>query len=279
MERNAKPAAVVKSPAAPRTPTRLSSVANSIRLLKAFSDEEHELGVTNLAKRLGLAKSTVHRLASTLIREDMLEQDSETGRYRLGLALFELGARVRRKMNVFNEAQFALKDLVEKTGETAHLTVLDHTSVLYLYKVESRQAIRMKSVLGARAPAHCSADGKALLAFQSAEVVDSVLNLGLPALTPKTLTNAEALTADLAQIRARGYAIDDEETETGLRSLAAPVRDHRGEVVAAISIAGPVQRMNKKVLVSYAPAVVSAANLVSLRLGHLPQRHGRLRAA
>ncbi|MBI3716564.1 MAG: IclR family transcriptional regulator [Betaproteobacteria bacterium] len=279
MERNAKTAPVAKAPATPRTPTRLSSVANSIRLLKAFSDEEHELGVTNLAKRLGLAKSTVHRLASTLIREDMLEQDSETGRYRLGLALFELGARVRRKMNVFNEAQFALKDLVEKTGETAHLTVLDHTSVLYLYKVESRQAIRMKSVLGARAPAHCSADGKALLAFQTAEVVDSVLHLGLPALTPKTLTNEAALIADLAQVRARGYAIDDEETETGLRSLAAPVRDHRGEVVAAISIAGPVQRINKKVLLSYAPAVVSAANLVSLRLGHLPQRHGRLRAA
>ena len=94
-----------------KSSSRLSSVANSIRLLKAFTDDEHELGVSSLAKRLGLAKSTVHRLASTLIKDDMLEQDKETGKYRLGLALFELGARVRRKMNVFNEAQFALKDL------------------------------------------------------------------------------------------------------------------------------------------------------------------------
>lgn len=278
MEKNSKFAAG-GAPVGARTLTRLSSVANSIRLLKAFSDEEHELGVTNLARRLGLAKSTVHRLASTLIREDMLEQDSETGKYRLGIALFELGARVRRKMDVFNEAQFALKDLVEKTGETAHLTVLDHTSVLFLYKVESRQAIRMKSVLGARVPAHCSADGKALLAYQSIEVIDSVVALGLPALTPKTLISDATLKSDLAQVRTRGYAIDDEETETGLRAVAAPVRDHRGEVVAAISIAGPVQRMNKKVLMSYAPAVVAAANLVSLRLGHLPHRLGRLRAA
>ena len=135
-----------------KSSSRLSSVANSIRLLKAFTDDEYELGVSSLAKRLGLAKSTVHRLASTLIKDDMLEQDRETGKYRLGLALFELGARVRRKMNVFNEAQFALKELVDKTGETAHLTVLDHASVLFLYKFESRQAIRMKSVLGARVP-------------------------------------------------------------------------------------------------------------------------------
>ena len=181
-----------------KSSTRLSSVANSIRLLKTFTDDEYELGVSSLAKRLGLAKSTVHRLASTLIKDDMLEQDKETGKYRLGLALFELGARVRRKMNVFNEAQFALKDLAEKTGETAHLTVLDHASVMYLYKFESRQAIRMKSVLGARVPAHCSADGKAMLAYQSSEMIQSITADGLAPLTPKTITDVAQLMTDLA---------------------------------------------------------------------------------
>lgn len=260
----------------PKSSSRLSSVANSIRLLKAFTDDEYELGVSSLAKRLGLAKSTVHRLASTLIKDDMLEQDRETGKYRLGLALFELGARVRRKMNVFYEAQFALKDLVEKTGETAHLTVLDHASVLFLYKVESRQAIRMKSVLGARVPAHSSADGKALLAYQTNDMVESIAVDGLAAITPKTITELSLLMADLSQVRARGYALDDEETEIGLRAIAAPIRDSSGEVVAAISVAGPIQRMTKKVVLSFAPKVVAAAEAISARLGYSSRHALRL---
>lgn len=265
-----------KSTKSPKSSSRLSSVANSIRLLKAFTDDEFELGVSSLAKRLGLAKSTVHRLASTLIKDDMLEQDRETGKYRLGIALFELGARVRRKMNVFNEAQFALKDLVEKTGETAHLTVLDHASVLYLYKVESRQAIRMKSVLGARVPAHASADGKALLAYLSNDRVAAIAVTGLAAVTTKTITDLPLLMADLAQVRLRGYALDDEETEVGLRGIAAPIRDNSGEVVAAISVAGPVQRLTKKVVLSQAPKVVAAAEAISARLGYSSRHALRL---
>lgn len=252
----------------PKASARLSSVANSIRLLKAFSDDEYELGVSSLAKRLGLAKSTVHRLASTLIKDDMLEQDKETGKYRLGLALFELGARVRRKMNVVNEARLALKDLTEQVGETSHLTVLDHASVLFINKFECRQAIRMKSNVGSRAPAHCTADGKVLLAYKSAEMVDSITVAGLVAYTPKTIVDAAMLAADLAQVRARGYAFDDEETEIGLRAIAAPIRDNTGEVVAAISVAGPSQRMTKKVMLSYAPRVVAAAESISARLGY-----------
>ena len=256
--------------------SRLSSVANSIRLMKAFSDEEHEFGVSSLAKRLGLAKSTVHRLASTLIKDDMLEQDKETGKYRLGLALFELGARVRRKMNVVNEARFALKELMEKTGETAHLTVLDHASVLFINKFESRQAIRMKSNVGSRAPAHSTADGKALLAYQSREMIETIAAGGLSALTSKTITDVGQLLEDLAQVRLRGYAIDDEETEIGLRSIAAPIRDHTGEVVAAIGVAGPIQRMTKKVVLSYAPKVVTAAESISTRLGYSARHALRL---
>ncbi len=279
MEQISKPGIqekLTRAAKASKSSSRLSSVANSIRLLKAFTDDEYELGVSSLAKRLGLAKSTVHRLASTLIKDDMLEQDKETGKYRLGLALFELGARVRRKMNVFNEAQLVLKDLAEKTEETAHLTVLDHASVLFLYKFESRQAIRMKSVLGARVPAHCSADGKAMLAYLSNDTIESMAADGLAAMTPKTMTDVAQLIADLAQVRARGYALDDEETEIGLRAIAAPIRDHNGEVVAAISIAGPIQRMTKKVVLSHAPKVVAAAEAISARLGYSPRHAMRL---
>ena len=147
---------------------------------------------------------------------------------------------------------------------------------MYLYKFESRQAIRMKSVLGARVPAHCSADGKAMLAYQSSEMIQSITADGLAPLTPKTITDVAQLMTDLAQVRARGYSLDDEEHEIGLRAIAAPIRDHTGEVVAAISIAGPIQRMTKKVVLSLAPKVVTAAEAISARLGHSPRHAMRL---
>lgn len=252
--------------------TRLSSVANSIELLKVFSDEEYELGISSLAKRLGLAKSTVHRLATTLVRADMLEQDRESGKYRLGLALFELGSMVRRNMDVVAEAKPYLKLVMEKTGETVHLGILDHSSVLYINKIETRQAIRMNSNIGGRAPVHCTALGKAILAFQDAETIDAVIAHGLAALTPKTITDPDLLKQELATVRARNYAIDDEEIEIGLRGVAAPIRSHTGDVFAALSIAGPVQRMTKKVVASYVPDVMAAAEAVSQRLGYLPHR-------
>ncbi len=253
---------------------RLSSVANSIRLMKAFTDEEYEIGISSPARRLGLGKSTVHRLATTLIQADILERNPESGAYRLGLALFELGALVRRKMDVANEARPYLKALMEKTGETVHLAVLDHDSVLYINTIASRQAIRMSSTVGARVPSHSSSEGKVLLAHRSAEFIESVIEGGLGACTPKTIVKPQVLREELATARSRGYALDDEETETGLRSLAAPIRTHNGQVVAAISIAGPTQRVSKKNLQGYVSDVVAAANAISQRLGYAQKRGG-----
>src|SRR5918992_2441155 len=196
---------------------RLSSVANSIRLLNSFSGEEDELGITTLATRLRLAKSTVHRLAATLTGAGFLEQNSDTGKYRLGMALFELGALVRRRMDVANEGRPKLRELLEKTGETVQLGVVDHRSVLYVYEMESPRAIRMAAAVGGRAPLHCTAVGKVLLAFQPPEFVERVLQAGLTAYTPKTLTRREAVLSTLTEVRAREHAIDDEESEGGLR--------------------------------------------------------------
>ena len=260
-----------------RTP--LSSVANSLRLLKVFSDDDYEIGISALARRLGLAKSTVHRLASTLIDAGMLEQNPETGKYRLGLALLELGLLVRRKMDVTNEARPHLRLLRETTGETVHLAILDQTSVLYVNKLESKQAIRMSSEVGSRAPAHCTADGKALLAFQDEEVIAGFGGQGLAPRTPNTITSPAALRRDLAAVRARGYAIDDEESETGLRSVAAPIRSHSGAVVASLSVAGPAHRITRKRLLAHAHELVSAAQAISQRLGYRPARPARALAA
>ena len=249
---------------------RLSSVANSIRLTKAFSEHENEMGISALATRLGLAKSTVHRLASTLVEYDILEQNRETGKYRLGLALFELGALVRRNMDTASQAQGEIHALAEATGETIQLAILDHLSVLYIRVRESRQAVRMSSGLGSRAPAHCTSVGKVLLAHQAPEIVDQVIENGLQRYTQNTIVDGDALRQELATIRARGYALDDEEIEEGLRCVAAPIRDHGGQVISAISVAAPVQRMSKKTVQSTIPSVVAAANAISRRLGYLP---------
>ena len=249
---------------------RLSSVANAIRLTKTFSEQDSEMGISALASRLGLAKSTVHRLATTLVEYDFLEQNRDTGGYRLGLALFELGTLVRRKMDAASGAQEQIHALADATGETVQLAILDHLSVLYIRIRESRQAVRLSSGLGSRAPAHCTSVGKALLAFQPAEVIAQVIEAGLKRYTGNTITEAEALRSELATIRARGYAIDDEEIEVGLRCVAAPIRDHTGAVAAAISVAAPVQRMTKKTVQTTIPTVVAAAEAISRRLGYLP---------
>jgi IclR family transcriptional regulator, KDG regulon repressor len=256
--------------------TRLSSVANSLRLIKAFSEDHYEIGISDLAKRLGLAKSTVHRLASTLLDQGMLEQNAGDGKYRLGLTLFELGTLVRRKMDFTAEARPHLRTLLEKTGETLHLAILDHDSVLYLISLESKQALRMGSKVGTRAPVHATAVGKALLAFQPEEEIARIVSRGLPASAPNTIVDGKALQRELALVRARSYAVDDEESEVGLRSIAAPIRGDAGQVIAAISIAGPVHRMTKKMLLGWVRELVGAAEAVSQRLGwQSPRRAGR----
>jgi len=257
---------------------RLSSVANSIRLTKAFSENEYEMGISALATRLGLAKSTVHRLATTLVEYDILEQNRETGKYRLGLALFELGTLVRRKMDAASEAQGQIHALADLTGETVQLAILDHLSVLYIRIRESRQAVRMSSGLGSRAPAHCTSVGKVLLAYQPVEIQKQVIEAGLRRYTANTITDPEVLMEELAAIKQRGYAIDDEEIEVGLRCIAAPIRDHSGHVTTAISVAAPVQRMSKKNVQTTIPAVVASAEAISRRLGYIPSLSGALMA-
>ena len=160
----------------------------------------------------------------------------------------------------------------ENTGETLHLALLDHQTVLYINIIESQRAIRMGYKIGTRAPVHCTAVGKALIAFQPQEVIEATIAHGLPGRTTATITDPRAFRQELAEVRARGYALEDEEIETGLRSIAAAVRNYSGNVVAAIGIAGPAHRMTKKVLLSYARDLVEAADAVSLRLGYQPMQ-------
>ena len=249
-------------------PQRLSSVATAMHLLKTFSEGEAELGVTTLARRLGVAKSTVYRLASTLVAEGMLEQNRENEKYRLGIALFGLGALVRQRMNVSNEARPHIFALREATNETVRLAILDGADIMFVYDLESTQAIRMRANLGDRKPAFCSSEGRAMLAFQDEVVIERLLGGELLPRTAKTETDPAQLRKALARVRKTGYALEDEQCEAGMRSLAAPIRDAEGRVVAAVGIAGPRQRLSEDVMETFAPQVVETAQIISARLGY-----------
>lgn len=252
--------------------TRLTSVANAARLLQAFTLETPELGISDLAKRLGLAKSTVHRLASTLIEARFLEQNQKTVKYQLGLAVFQLGACVANRMDVSVQSVPYLESLMEQTGETVHLAILDGSEVLYINKIESRQTIRSYTWVGRRGPVYCTGVGKALLAFQPPEKIEQMIASGLAQRTPHTITDPDKFRRHLSDIRDRGYAIDDEEIEIGLRCVGAPIRDHSGEVIASISLAGPSQRLTRERLTTYATRVIDTADTISARLGYAQSR-------
>lgn len=247
---------------------RLSSVAAALRLLKQFSVNEPELGITEMARRLGVAKSTAHRLASTLAAEGFLEQTPGDGRYRLGLELFAIGSLVRRRMDVSAQALPHLHQLRDRSHETVQLAVLEGTDVMVLFNLESPQAIRARSYLGVRKPAFCTSEGRALLAHSAPALLARVLRSSLKPRTPHTVVDPAELSALIASVRQSGHAIDDEESELGMRGVAAPVFDAQGHAVAAVGLAGPSQRLTKKSLRRFAPLVIETAQAISTRLGH-----------
>lgn len=247
----------------------LSSVRNAARLLKQFSERDRELGVTELARRLGLGKSTVHRLLATLTAESLLERGSAPGTYRLGLALYELGAAVSTHVDLHEAARPVLASLRNATGETVHVAVLDGLEVVHVERLESPHALRIFSVVGHRLPAHCTSTGKVLLAALSPDELAERLDGWEPTRrTARTVASREALLVELARVTERGWAENVEESEIGVGSVGAPVRGADGTVVAAVSVAGPIVRLKGPSLRGFAAAVVEAGAAISTRLGY-----------
>ena len=250
----------------------LSSVGNAARLLKVFLSREKELGVSELARRLGLGKSTVHRLLTTLVSEGLVEQNAETGAYRLGLVMFELGQAVRVHMDLHAAVGPVLAALREETHESCQVGILDGHEVVYVDRLESSHTLRLMNETGRRVPVHCTSSGKVLLAHLSPEALDRVLAAApLTRLTPRTVVDPALLRADLDKVRARGWSEAVEEREIGVASIAAPIRDTSGLVVAAVSIGGPAARMGAQQRRRLADTVVEAGEAASRRLGWSPE--------
>ncbi|MGD9529101.1 IclR family transcriptional regulator [Pseudonocardia sp.] len=248
---------------------QLSSVRNAARLLKAFSREHRELGVTEAARRLGVGTSTAFRLLTTLTEERLLERGDARGTYRLGLAMYELGVTVFPNLGLHEAAMPALAALRQSTGETVQLAVLDHLEVVFVERLESPQTLRFVARAGHRVPAHAASTGKVLLAHLAPDVLRERLRDWRPiALTQYTIASRAALLVDLRRVAERGWAQNIEESSLGAASVAAPIRDEGGTVIAALSVVAPVSRCNAQALRRNRIAAVDAANAISRRIGY-----------
>lgn len=227
------------------------------------------LSLAECAAVLGFSKPTTHRVLRTLTARGFLRADRERGVYTLGVASLRLGMDFLVQLDVRREALPLLRELADETGETVHLGVLEGSDVVYVEKVESRHAVRMFSRIGHTMPAYSTGVGKAILAFLPPEALDAALPERLVARRPRTITDPAALRAQLAEIRGRGYSIDDCENEEGIRCVGAPVLDHAASVVAAISVAGPETRVTQERVPDLGGLVSAAALALSLRLGYV----------
>jgi len=251
---------------------RLSSVASAVAVLKAFTSASPDWGVSDLAAHTGQSKSSVHRILSTLTDEGLLEQDAATGRYRLGLALFDLAAAVPSQRSLHEAVLLPLTDLRNSTGETVQVGVLDGRQVVYVERLDSPNTLRLFTELGRRNHAHCTGSGKALLAFLPRAERDRLLrDWELPRLTEFTIVHDADLLADLEAIRRRGFAENRQESEIGVVSIAAPIRDESGTTIAAMSVAGPADRIDSQ-RDRVTDGVMTMALATSRRLGYRGRR-------
>ncbi|OLN21791.1 IclR family transcriptional regulator [Domibacillus antri] len=246
----------------------LSSVKNALRILRSFSMEEPEKKVNELAESLGMNKSTVSRMMTTLASEGFVYKDQKTKKYRLGISALALSGIASSQLDISRESQSVLKELVETIEETVHLSVLDQLEVMYLEKVECQQPVRVLTYVGGRNPAYCTSAGKVILAFSEKSLTEKVIADGLKSYTEYTITDPADLYEHLEQIRESGYAYSIEELQEGVTSVAAPVFDHTGSIVAALSVVGPKQRIQPHKIPVFAKRISIAAVEISARLGY-----------
>lgn len=244
---------------------RLISVVTATQMLSQFSEDHRELSVGELARNLGVAKSTVHRVASTLMHEGFLEQDSKTEMFRLGLKMFSLGALVRRRLTVSAVGKELLTGLRDEIEENVELAVLHGLQVTYIWDFESPHAVRINPRLGTSLPAVDCTIGMVIMAYQPERAIEQLIDASEKELTPERIQH---IRAEMAKIRQQGYGADTTNFELGAVSIAAPVFDARGRVSSAIGISVPYQRVYDNTIAQLAPRITDMAHILSRRMGY-----------
>jgi IclR family KDG regulon transcriptional repressor len=247
---------------------KVQALERAFDILELLSREQHGLSLTEIGNRLDLHKSTVYRLLYVLKQRGYIEK-GDHGDYRLGLEFIELASLHLNNLELKTEAQPVLRELSGKTGNTVFLATLQEAQVVYIDKMETFNSLRKYSIIGQRAPMYCTALGKAMLSgMPTLEVRRLFEGTPLRSFTPRTIVEMDALLAEIDKTRRRGWSIDDEEYEHGLRCIGAPIRDYREQVIAAVSTSGSTSMIPRKRVEEIAGFVVAAAADISRRMGY-----------
>jgi DNA-binding IclR family transcriptional regulator len=247
------------------------AVLRALALLKTFSDAQPELSLAELAQEIKLNKTTVYRLLTALESEGLVIRNSRTDTYRLGPEAIALGSRAIRANDLLRVSRPELEALAEQTREATTLEVLSEGQVLTLAEIPGSYLMGMAQDVGSHWPLHATSTGKVLLAHLPEAKLRAILPTPLVSLTPKTIILAEVLAEALAEIRRQGYAVANEELEVGFVAIGAPVRNHSGEVIAAVSIGGPTARLTSDKIPKVARLVKETGDRISIKLGFKPK--------
>ncbi len=244
------------------------TVLKALDVLECVAFADHPLSAPEVARLCGLSRPTAYRLLTTLHSRGYLA-NADDGTYCLGTKVLSISRSLLDSLDLFELSKYDLTELNDLSHETIHLAILDGVEILYINKVESPQSVRMHSTVGSRNPLYCTAMGKVLLAFLPAADRDRLLEqIPLIRRTRQTITDKEALLEHLARVHRQGFAVDDLETEDGVRCVGAPIFNHAGRVFAAVSISGPAYRLPLADLHKLAPLVMRAAISISGKLGY-----------
>jgi len=243
-----------------------TTIVKGLRMLEALAFSEGPRALTDMAKFCGVTKSNAYRLLKTLEECRYVRQDVRTRTYEPTMRLWELGTRFFNRVNLTGAAGSHLQALAQATGESVYLSVVDHDEVIYVDKVDSAHAVRAYVGIGERAPLYCTGTGKAMLAYLAPETIERVCR-NLKPYTPNTVTDANALKAQLAEIRARGYSVTVGEWRPGVMAFAAPIRTPTGIVLAGVSVVGPLERMREANAANHTAALLETAGRIAKELG------------
>ncbi|HZU10815.1 MAG TPA: IclR family transcriptional regulator [Pseudacidobacterium sp.] len=256
-------------------PYQLQSIDRVVAMLEMLSESDVPLSLAEICARMGLHKSTAHRSLIVLERTSLIERTPE-GRFRLGLKLYELGNRAVEQIDLRERVQPFFRRLSMEVGETVHLGVLQKTRVVYLDKVEPNRRVCMTSRTGTSNPVYCTSLGKAMLAFLPDEQREDIISkIKFTRFTQKTLCSREALMKSLERVKKRGFAIDDEEIETGVRCVGAPIFDVNRYPIAAVSVSGPASRITVQSVPGIAEKLMRCSADISKTLGIHDKRKSR----
>lgn len=247
----------------------INSVSNAFRILSCFSDRNPELRLKDISEMTDMTPSAVSRSLATMREVGYIDQNPQTGAYRLSIRFVELAGIVLNSMEIRRRATPYLDELIERTGLTANLGVLDRGEVVYVARIESPDVIRRYFQIGKRNPVHCTALGKALMCDKSDEEIEAIIKeRGMIRRTINTITDLDQFKECLGEARLRGYAVDYEELINGINCLAAPIRDLSGEIIAAISIVGHVSRCPADRILEYVPIILEISLRISQGQGY-----------